>query len=147
MQTKDYFAFIVKEIHTVIVATTDDDGLPVTCAIDMMDHDGESLYFLTSRKKNFYARLKSRGYIALTGIKGEDTMSRAAVSVRGKVRELGAGKVKELFDKNPYMYELYPDERAQEVIAVFQLYEGTGDWFDLSQKPIGTAKFEFGRGS
>lgn len=145
MQAKDYFQFIVDEIHTVIVATTDDNALPVTCAVDMMDFDESSLYFLTARGKNFYDRLKKNAYISLTGIKGEDTMSRVAVSVRGKVKELGAGKVKELFDKNPYMYEIYPDETSQERISVFRLYEGTGNWFDLSKKPIFTASFSFGR--
>lgn len=145
MQAKDYFQFIVDEIHTVIVATTDDNALPVTCAVDMMDFDESSLYFLTARGKNFYDRLKKNAYISLTGIKGEDTMSRVAVSVRGKVKELGAGKVKELFDKNPYMYEIYPDEASQERISVFRLYEGTGNWFDLSKKPIFTASFSFGR--
>lgn len=146
MRTADYLAFIVNEIHTTVVATADDDGLPVTCAVDMMDCDENSLYFLTAKGKNFYSRLKKRGYVSLTGVKGADTMSSVAVTVRGKVRELGAVKVKELFDKNPYMYELYPDERSQEVISVFELYEGSGDWFDLSVKPIGTASFKLGEG-
>ena len=35
----NYFRFLVEEIHTTIVATVDDDGLPVTAAIDMMDYD------------------------------------------------------------------------------------------------------------
>ena len=39
MEAKDYLAFIVKEIHTSIVATVDDEGLPVSAAIDMMDSD------------------------------------------------------------------------------------------------------------
>lgn len=32
-----YFRYLVNEIHTTIVATVDDEGLPVTAAIDMMD--------------------------------------------------------------------------------------------------------------
>lgn len=144
MQTEDYFKLIVEEIHTTVVATTDGDGLPVTCAVDMMDYDRTGLYFLTAKRKNFYRRLKRNGYIALTGIRGEDTMSRAAVSVRGKVRELGGEKVKELFAKNRYMYEIYPDESMFRELGAFQLYAGTGDWFDLSVKPIGTAHFSFG---
>lgn len=30
METKDYLSYIVHEIHTTIVATVDDEGLPVT---------------------------------------------------------------------------------------------------------------------
>ena len=37
MTTKDYLEYIVHEIHTTIVATVDDEGLPVTAAIDMID--------------------------------------------------------------------------------------------------------------
>ena len=54
----DYLSFLVHEIHTAVVATVDDEGLPVTAAIDMMDCDENSLYFLTARGKSFYDRLK-----------------------------------------------------------------------------------------
>ena len=33
MEAKDYLKYIVHEIHTTIVATVDDDGLPVTAAM------------------------------------------------------------------------------------------------------------------
>ena len=88
MEAKDYLAYIVNEIHTTIVATVDDEGLPVTAAIDMMDSDENGLYFLTAKGKGFYDRLIKRGFLALTAIKGQDTMSSVAVSVRGKVKEL-----------------------------------------------------------
>ena len=56
METKDYLAYISKVIHTTIVATVDDERLPVTTAIDMMDSDNNSLYFLTAKGKDFYDR-------------------------------------------------------------------------------------------
>ena len=105
MKYTDYFAYVVNEIHSVIAATTDEKGFPVTCAIDMMDFDENGLYFLTAKGKNFYQRLKA--YLAFTGMKGENTMSRIALSVRGNVVEVGAGRLSELFAKNPYMYEIY----------------------------------------
>ena len=64
METKDYLAYISKVIHRTIVATVDDDGLPVTAAIDMMDSDENSLYFLTAKGKSFYDRLKKRQFLA-----------------------------------------------------------------------------------
>ena len=72
MEAKDYLAYIVNEIHTTIVATVDDEGLPVTAAIDMMDSDENGLYFLTAKGKGFYDRLIKRGFLALTAIKGQD---------------------------------------------------------------------------
>ena len=70
---RDYLNYLVEEIHTVIVATVDDDGRPVTAAIDMMDADDSGLYFLTAKGKGFYDRLVKRGCLALTGMKGEET--------------------------------------------------------------------------
>ncbi len=145
METKDYLSYISGVIHTTIAATVDDEGLPVTAAIDMMDSDDNSLYFLTARGKSFYNRLKKQQFLALTGIKGENTMSSVAVSICGKVRELGYEKIPELFEKNPYMHEIYPTERSMQALTVFQIYEGTGEWFDLSKKPIERASFTFGR--
>ena len=136
MEAKNYLKYIVDEIHTVIVATVDSEGLPVTAAIDMMDADNSSLYL--------YDRLSDRRFLAFTAMKGEDTMSRVAVSVRGKVRELGHEKISELFEKNQYMYQIYPTAESRKALTVFQIYEGTGEWFDLSKKPIERASFSFG---
>ena len=33
----NYLKYLVEDIHTTVVATVDDEGLPVTAAIDMMD--------------------------------------------------------------------------------------------------------------
>ncbi len=144
MNTSDYLNYIVNEIHTTVIATVDDEGLPVTAAINMMDSDGDSLYFLTAKGKGFYDRLIKRGFMALTAVKGQDTMSSVAVSVRGKVRELGFEKIPELFEKNPYMREIYPTEESMQALTVFQIYEGSGEWFDLSKKPIERTSFTFG---
>ena len=144
MDTKEYLEYIVKVIHTTVVATVDDEGLPVTAAIDMMDTDEGGLYFLTAKGKGFYDRLVKRQYLALTAMKGEDTMSSVAVSVRGKVRELGNERIPGLFEKNPYMKEIYPTEESMQALTVFQIYEGTGEWFNLSKKPIERASFTFG---
>ena len=139
-----YFSYLVHEIHTTVVATVDDEGLPVTAAIDMMDCDEDSLYFLTAKGKSFYDRLKKRSFLAFTAVKGESTMSSVALSVCGRVRELGYDKIPELFDKNPYMHEIYPTEASMQALTVFQIYEGTGEWFDLSKKPIERSSFSFG---
>ena len=144
MKTAEYLSYVVNEIHTTIVATVDDEGLPVTAAIDMMDCDENSLYFLTAKGKGFYDRLIKRGFLALTAMKGKDTMSSVAVSIRGKVRELGYDKIPGLFVKNPYMKEIYPTEDSMKALTVFQIYEGAGEWFDLSKKPIERASFTFG---
>ena len=144
MEAKDYLDYICRVIHTAVVATVDDAGRPVTAAIDMMDSDGSSLYFLTATGKSFYDRLKNRGELALTALRGEDTMSSVAVSLQGQVRELGPELLPRLFALNPYMNEIYPTAASRSVLTVFQIYAGSGEWFDLRQKPIERAVFSFG---
>lgn len=144
MTTIDYLNYIVNEIHSTVFATVDQEGRPVTCAIDMMDCDDTGLYFLTAKGKKFYHRLKSNENIALTAMKGEDTLSCVAVSIQGKAKEVGSGLLPALFEKNPYMEKIYPDEGSRSALTVFKIYEGNGEWFDLSKFPIERASFTFG---
>ena len=144
MKVSEYFDFIVKQIHSAVFATVDREGRPVTCAIDMMDCDESGLYFLTAKGKKFYERLKANENIAFTAMKGEDTLSCVAVSVQGKAREIWPEMLPALFEKNPYMKKIYPDVRSRDQLTVFKIYEGTGEWFDLSRLPIEWASFSFG---
>lgn len=146
MTAAEVLQFLEQQIHTVVAATTDESGRPVTCAIDIMDSDADSLYFLTARGKRFYDRLQKDGFLALTGMKGKDTMSSVAVSVSGKVKELGPQMLGRLFAKNPYMYKIYPTAQSREALTVFRLYAGTGEWFDLSRQPVERFSFAFGAG-
>lgn len=140
----NYLKYLVEEIHTTVMATVDNNGLPVTCAIDIMDYDDSGLYFLTAKGKSLYDRLTQKGYVALTGMKGSDTLSCVAVSVSGKVEEIGSEPLDRLFEKNSYMKEIYPTKESRKALTVFRIYEGNGEWFDLSKKPIERASFTFG---
>ena len=110
----------------------------------MMDSDENSLYFLTAKGKGFYRRLKRQKFIALTGVKGRDTMSSVAVSVRGHVEETGDIVLSQLLEKNPYMLEIYPTEESRKALSAFRIYDGKGEFFDLSRRPIVRKSFSFG---
>ena len=66
------------------------------------------------------------------------------MSVQGKAKEIGPDRLPDLFRKNPYMEKIYPDVRSRSALTVFKIYEGTGEWFDLSKLPIERASFFFG---
>ena len=142
METAQYLKIICEEIHSVVVATLDQEGHPVTRVIDMMLHDDSSLYFLTAKGKEFYRQLMDQKYLSLSGMSGgEGSMSKKAVSVHGNVRNIGKEKLDEIFEKNPYMWEIYPTRESQKALTVFQIHEGSGEWFDLSKQPIERASF------
>lgn len=145
METKEYLRILQEEIHSTVVATVDDKGLPVTRVIDMMLHDDNSLYFLTAKGKAFYHQLIEHGYIAVSGMTGgDDSLSKKAVSVRGKIRCIGQEKLEEIFEQNSYMAEIYPEKESRMALEVFQIYEGQGEFFDLSTKPITRGSFTLG---
>ena len=144
MQAIDYLRYIVEQIHSTVFATVDAQGRPVTCAIDMMDCDEDGLYFLTAKGKSFYRRLQENGNVAFTAMKGEDTLSCRSLTLRGAVKELGQEPLAGLLEKNPYMAAIYPDEASRKNLTVFQLWHGTGEWFDLSKRPIERESFSFG---
>lgn len=145
MTTSEILQFLQEKIHTVIVATIDKNGMPFTCAVDIMDYDNNGLYFLTAKGKNFYDRLKQTNFLSLTGIKGPNTLSCIAISLRGNVKELGANPLPKLLQQNPYMYQIYPTEASRTALTVFQIYQGNGEWFDLSTQPITRISFTFGK--
>ena len=144
MNTKKYLQFLKDEIHSTVFATVDELGLPQTCVIDIMLCDDDSLYFLTAKGKKFYDRLVQRQFVAVSGMRGKDTMSTDSISLRGRVREMGAELLPRVFEENPYMAEIYPDTESRSVLTVFQLYEGEGEFFRISGKEIVRDSFAFG---
>lgn len=144
MTTAEILNILQKEIHSTVFATVDDSGLPQTCVIDLMLADEKGLYFLTARGKSFYDRLTARPFVAISGMKGRDTLSTLAISVRGAVRSIGRERLAEIFEKNPYMAKIYPTEKSRDALEVFQIYQGEGEYFDLSQHPPFRQSFSFG---
>ncbi len=145
METENYLRQMAEELHTSVMATVDADGHPVTCAVDIMDWDETGLYFLTATGKSLYDRLKADGHLAVTLMKGSDTMNTLAVSFKGTAREIGQEKLADLFDKNPYMYDIYPSEESRGVLTVFHIFEGTGEWFNMGGGNIEHHEFALGR--
>ena len=57
---------------------------------------------------------------------------------------IGSARLKEVFEQNPYMAEIYPQEESRTALEVFRVAEGTGEFFDLSVKPIFRDAFVLG---
>ena len=144
MTTFEILHSLQSEIHSAVFATLDDRGLPQTCVIDLMLADEGGLYFLTAKGKSFYERLMARPFAALSGMKGGDTLSTVAISLRGAVRNIGKERLAEIFVQNPYMAKIYPTEKNREALEVFQIFRAEGEYFDLSQLPPCRQSFSFG---
>lgn len=151
MTTKDYLQVLRNEIHSTVMATVDDDGHPVTRVIDVMLVDDNTFYFLTAKGKEFYRQLTEQKYIALSGMTGgegmdvkEASLHKKAISIRGKIESIGAEKLDEIFEANPYMAAIYPEPETRQALEVFKMTDGVGEFFDLSTKPITRGEFLVG---
>lgn len=127
MTTGDYLRQLVEDIHTATVATIGTDGHPQTRVIDMMLWDEQGIYFLTARGKAFYDQLTAQKYIALSA-----TKNKISISLRGRIQSIGQEKLDEIFEKNPYMQEIYPGD-TRSALEVFRLWEGEGEYFDIRE--------------
>lgn len=145
MTTKEYLQILHKEIHSTAFATVDDNGLPLVRIIDVMLVDEDSLYFITAKGKEFYRQLEKQKFVAITGMTSGsgDSLTKKSISIRGKVRNVGQDLLNDIFELNPYMKDIYP-ENTRYALEVFQLYEGQGEYFDLSSKPIYRDTFTLG---
>ena len=126
MTTNDYLKQLVDDIHSTTIATIASDGHPQTRVIDMMLWDEKGVYFLTAKGKAFYAQLMEQQYIALSA-----TKNKISISLRGKIKNIGAEKLDEIFEKNTYMQSIYPGD-TRSALEVFCLYEAEGEYFDIS---------------
>ena len=95
MQNQDYLKLLVQQLHSTTVATLGADGHPQTRVIDMMLWDAQGVYFLTAHGKAFYVQLMEQKFIALSATQGK-----IAVSLRGRVKNIGSEKLDEIFEKN-----------------------------------------------
>ena len=139
MSTKQYCQML-REMKDVSFSTVAEDGTPRSRIIDVMLAEEEKLYFLTARGKEFYRELMSTGRVAVTGLnKDWET-----VRVWGKVKNVGQALLGKIFEENPSMNGVYPGD-SRNILEVFCLYEGEGEYFCLAQHPIVRQPFSFGK--
>lgn len=121
-----YIKILVETIHSTTVATIGPEGHPQTRVIDMMYYDEQGVYFLTAKGKAFYQQLMEQKFIAVSA-----TKDKMAISLRGSVKNIGKKNLDIMFEKNPYMKDIYPGD-TREALEVFCLYDAQGEYFDIS---------------
>ena len=139
MTAKDCFKLLAGQHNSAVAAAVDEDGLPVSCVIELTAEAEDSLYLLTAKNGMLCSLLNSKPYAAVSGT---DPQHRISVSVRGWVEAAGAEMLPVLLAQNPTASELYPD--AEDQLAAFRLYAGSGEWTDRSAEPAVSGSFTFG---
>ena len=140
MTTQEILNILQSDIHSVVFATLDEHGLPQTCVIDLMLADDDGLYFLTAKGKSFYHRLMAKPFVSLSGMKGGDTLSTTAISVRGAVRNIGEKGWQKSLKRTPIWKKSIPPKKAGRLWKCFSSTKARGNISTLpSFRPIDRA--------
>ena len=91
MRTAEECFRILREIKDTSMATIGKDGTPRVRIIDTMLVDGEQLYCLTARGKEFYRELTANGTVAITGLNDKWE----SVRVWGRVKPVGQAIIRQ----------------------------------------------------
>ncbi|WP_066685614.1 4Fe-4S binding protein [Christensenella intestinihominis] len=138
METKEYLQ-MMREMKDFTFATLDEDGRPATRIIDVMLVDDDRLYFLTARGKEFYRQLMDQQFVSMTGM----TKNWEMLTLSGRVKRVSQEMLTPVFEANPSMNDVYPGD-SRGILEVFCLYEGQGEYFNLSKTPIYRETFFLG---
>ncbi len=138
MKTSEYLKRM-RKIKDVSFATIGRDGHPASRMIDIMLAGEDCLYFLTARGKEFYEQLMEQEFAAVSCMNNNWQM----FTLRGKVKKVSQDMLTQIFEENPSMNEVYPGD-SRNILEVFCLYEGQGEFFDLSCTPIFRETFLLG---
>lgn len=140
MEVSEYFS-LLRNVKDVSIATIDEDGNPQVRIIDIMIVKEDCLFFLTARGKKFYKELLNNSSIAIVGL----TSNWESIRMMGKVIKVEQDLLTTIFEDNPSMNDVYPEE-SRNILEVFCLKDGYGEYFDLSKHPIYRNYFKFGKG-
>lgn len=129
-----------REVKVASAATVDKERHPHSRIINIMIAADEGMYIVTSKGKPFYEQLIQSGEIALSAM-CPDCQS---LKFTGKVKLADKAWLPKVFEDNPGMNEVYPRD-TRNILDVFLIYEGCGEWFDLLHHPVSRESFAYGR--
>ena len=143
---QEFLDFIVDEIHNAVVSTVNKDNGPSAQVCDMLMNKDGKLYMTTSSKNHpFYDDLNNATYILINGYKGDGTMDSCGFSMKAAIKNVGHEYMDEVWEKNPYLNEIYKDNiaGAKEELRIFEITPISAGYLDHRTDPIFMRKFEF----
>jgi len=135
---------ILRELRSVTFATTK-DGLPQARIADVMGYENGRLLCVVGNNKPFYRQLKETQKVAVVGM----TPNYVMVRLVGDIQFVEDAVRDRVFELNPDLADLFPDEEGQKCLVPYVIYRGKGEIFDLSRTKgkLYRERFSFGGGS
>ncbi len=131
-------------IGVLAFATVDGQGYPQVRNISAIHYEPDSLYFFTAKGKAFCRELIKSRHVQILGYTKYKEMIRLSADAE-PVREEEQQKWTDIiFEEQPYLYNIYPDDTRLMGGMVFRISEGEIEYFNLGVNPIFREKYAMG---
>lgn len=133
-------------VGVLAFATTDEYGNPQIRNISAIHYESEAMYFFTAKGNDFCKELLTDGRVQVLGYTKYKEMIRLS-SKAVPVPETDRKKwIDTIFDEQPYLANLYPDDTRYLAGAVFEISDAVIEYFNLNTAPIFRESYTIGGG-
>lgn len=136
MKSDEILEFFVNDIHHAVVSAVNENGQPVSTVVDLLLLKDHKIYFMVAKGNDIYDCLQDETKITLTGVIGKQMTEQKSVSLSGQVRNIKQELQTEILENNEYLKKIFVNEKALNVLDVFEMYRYQGEYLDLTQTPI-----------
>lgn len=133
-------------VGVLAFATVDEYGNPQICNISAIHYEPESMYFFTARGKNFCRELLADGRVQILGYTKYKEMIRLSAKVQPVAEEEQEHWIDTVFDEQPYLINVYPEDTRKLAGIVFQITDAEIEYFHLGVNPIFRESYSIGKG-
>lgn len=136
----------LKYVGVLAFATVDKNGAPQIRNISAIHYEPDGLYFFTARGKAFCKELLTDGRVQLLGYTKYKEMLRLSAKAIPAPAEKQSEYIDTIFNEQPYLANVYPGN-TRKIGIVFEIKDGTIEYFNLGVNPIFRESFVLGNGS
>ena len=133
-------------VGVLAFATADDRGNPQVRNISAIHYEPDAIYFFTARGKDFCRELLADGRVQILGYTKYKEMIRLSARAVPVPQEEQSRWMDVIFREQPYLANVYPGD-TREIGIIFQIREGSLEYFNLGVHPILREGCGFGGGT
>ncbi len=134
-------------VGVLAFATADKYGDPQIRNISAVYYEPDAMYFFTAKGKSFCEELLSDGRVQVLGYTKYKEMIRLSSKAVPVEEENQQKYIDLIFEKYPYLYNLYPDDTRLMAGIVFKIADARIEYFNLGVNPIFRESYTIGKGS
>ena len=134
-------------VGVLAFATVDGYGNPQIRNISAIHYETDAMYFFTARGKNFCRELLADGRVQILGYTKYKEMIRLSAKAEPVVEEDQKRWIDIIFDEQPYLINVYPEDTRKLAGIVFQITDAEIEYFHLGVNPIFRENYTIGEGT